>query len=73
MLVAYVLRLVPAALAEGRLAGTVQFVETGQTSTFRSLEEMVALLLPQPRDGEPPQTIDLRGVAESAESSAPPP
>jgi hypothetical protein len=61
MMLSFVLRLVPSALADGRLAGTVQTVETGQTTTFRTVEELVLALLPHPR---PPQddgvTIDLR-------------
>ena len=61
MLLSYVLRLVPAALAEGRLVGTVQTVETGQTTTFGSLEELLRALLPAPRSsGDVARVVDLR-------------
>ena len=62
MLLSYVLRLVPSALAEGRLAGTVQSVDSGGTTAFRSVEELLAALLPEQRpDGHP--VIDLRDVS----------
>lgn len=62
MLLSYVLRLVPSALAEGRLAGTVQTVETGQTTTFSSAEELLVALVPHPRTPQDGVTIDLREV-----------
>ena len=62
MLLSYVLRLVPSALSEGRLAGTVQAVETGDTIAFRSVEELLAALLPEPPAGGDP-VIDLRDVS----------
>ena len=62
MLLSYVLRLVPSALAEGRLAGTVQAVETGDTTAFRSVEELLAALLPEQSTGADP-VIDLRDVS----------
>ena len=62
MLLSYVLRLVPSALSEGRLAGTLQAVETGQTTTFASLEELLTALLPDQRESTEGVTIDLRDV-----------
>ena len=66
MLLSYVLRLVPSALAEGRLAGTVQTVETGQTTAFGSVEELLRALLPAPRNGEDDRVVDLRGASTRA-------
>jgi hypothetical protein len=53
VLASYLLRLVPDALAEGCLAGTVQVVETGRTTTFGSLEELLTALIPAPREDCP--------------------
>ena len=50
MLISYVLRLVPEALAEGRFAGTVQVVESGRTVPFSSIDELLATLTPRPRE-----------------------
>lgn len=60
MLLSYVLRLVPSALADGRLAGTVQTVETGQTTAFGSVEELLRALLPSPRSSDEHRVVDLR-------------
>ena len=65
MLLSYVLRLVPSALAEGRLAGTLQTVDTGVTTTFSSVDELVSALLPEQGTGTATTegvTIDLRDV-----------
>ena len=65
MLLSYVLRLVPSALAEGRLAGTLQTVDTGLTTTFSSVDELVSALLPEQSTGTATAegvTIDLRDV-----------
>ena len=72
MLLSYVLRLVPEALAQGRFAGTVQVIATGRTVPFASVEELLVVLMPRPRDGaDPPRArvIDLdagRAVAPAA-------
>ena len=50
MLMSYVLRLVPEALAEGRLAGTVQVVDTGRTVVFASVDELLRALVPHQRN-----------------------
>lgn len=60
MLLSYVLRLVPSALAQGQLAGTVQVVDSGQTTAFASLEELVEALLPTQVESTDGVTIDLR-------------
>jgi hypothetical protein len=49
MLLSYVLRLVPEALAEGRFAGTLHVVETGRTVPFSSVDELLVALTPRPR------------------------
>jgi hypothetical protein len=45
MLVAYIVRLSPDALAQGRVAGEVQVVDSGLRHVVRSGEELLALLL----------------------------
>ncbi len=60
MLLSYVLRLIPEALAEGRFAGTVQVIDTGRTVPFASMDELLVALMPQPRDGsDPPRTAQV--------------
>ena len=54
MLLSYVLRLVPEALAQGRFAGTVQVIDTGRTVPFASLDELLVALTPRPRDASDP-------------------
>lgn len=44
MTVSVVLRLVPGALAEGRLAGHAEVVDTGRTTVFRDADELLRLL-----------------------------
>lgn len=76
MLLSYVLRLVPGALAEGRLAGTVQTVDTGQTTAFGSVEELLRVLLPAPRDSADDEgtasgrVVDLRHAGTRSARSA---
>lgn len=50
MLLSYVLRLVPEALADGRFAGTVHVIDNGRTVPFASADEMLVALMPRPRD-----------------------
>jgi hypothetical protein len=45
MPVSFVLRLVPSALAESKIVGQVQEVETGETAQFRSAEDLISFLL----------------------------
>lgn len=45
MLVSYVVRLVTEALEEGRVAGEVQSVTTGERQAVRDSEELIAVLL----------------------------
>jgi hypothetical protein len=42
--ISVLLRVVPAALADDRLAGEVEVVETGQRLVVRSAEELIAYL-----------------------------
>ena len=42
MLASFVIRLAPAALAAGRLAGEVEHVATGSRLTFRDADELVS-------------------------------
>lgn len=44
MTISVVLRLAPAALAEGRLAGEVELADTGQRGLVASAEELVAFV-----------------------------
>jgi cytochrome c553 len=44
MSVAVLIRLVAGALAEGRIAGHAEVVETGQSQLFKDQEEMLAFL-----------------------------
>lgn len=48
MTISVVLRLVDDELAEGRLVGEAQLVESGHVAVFRSLEELLAILRPDP-------------------------
>ena len=55
-----VLRLVPAALTEGRLAGEVELAETGQRAVVADAAELVAFLRSQQPEapigaGRPPE------------------
>lgn len=75
MLISFVLRLAPAALADGRLAGEVEHVQTGERAQFRDAAELarwcaaagaarpsvVVLDLPEPRPDSalPPRTLSL--------------
>ncbi len=65
MLLSYVLRLVPEALAEDRFAGTVQVIGTGRTVPFASVDELLVVLIPRPRDGSDrprsARVLDLHG------------
>lgn len=44
MSVSVLLRLMPTALTEGRVAGHAEIVDTGESVVFKDLEEMVAFL-----------------------------
>lgn len=65
-----VLRLVPAALAAGRLAGEVELVETGTKAVVRDADELVAFLRGRGADGLPAQERENRGSLPSG--TAPP-
>lgn len=56
MTVSILLRLVPRALADGRLAGQAEIVDTGHTTVFRDTEELLALLLVPPPSQRPTST-----------------
>jgi hypothetical protein len=75
MLLSYVLRLVPEALAEGRFAGTVQIIDTGRTVPFASVDELLAALVPRPRDGSDPsrsaQVLDIDAGPRQARAAGP--
>ena len=45
MTLSFVLRLVPSALSEGRIAGQAQAVENGETAQLRNADELIAFLL----------------------------
>jgi hypothetical protein len=54
MPVSFVLRLVPTALAESKIVGQVQEVETGEVGQLRNAEELITFLLTHahgPRSG----------------------
>ncbi|MCU0306558.1 MAG: hypothetical protein MUE51_02100 [Thermoleophilia bacterium] len=44
MTVSVILRLAPAAVRVGRLAGQVELIATGETATIRDAEELLAFL-----------------------------
>lgn len=44
MLCSFLLRLVPEALADERIAGRVEVVETGEVASVRSAEELIAFI-----------------------------
>ena len=44
MNVSVLLRLMPQALAEGRVAGHAEIVDTGESALFQDINEMVALI-----------------------------
>ncbi len=45
MLSSFLLRLVPEALAERRIAGRVEAVESGEAASVRSADELIAFLV----------------------------
>lgn len=60
MLTSFVLRVAPAALAAGVLAGEVEHVASGQRAEFRNAEDLAAwcaqtarAVVPEPRGGQP--------------------
>jgi hypothetical protein len=77
MLLSYVLRLVPEALADGRFAGTVQVIDTGRTVPFASVDELLLALVPQPREASGPagtaRVIDLDAGRRPAGATEPRP
>ncbi len=54
--VSVVLRLAPAALAAGRLAGEAELVATGERATVRDAEELVRFVIRSRATGTPPET-----------------
>ena len=48
MLLSFVLRVVPGALADGVLAGQLEDVATGSSTTFRNIDELLAALRASP-------------------------
>jgi hypothetical protein len=44
VLVSYVLRLVPAAAADGRIVGELEAVRSGEVTTVHDITELVALI-----------------------------
>jgi hypothetical protein len=56
MPVSFVLRLVPSALAEARIVGQVQEVETGLTVQLRNADELIAFLVNRSHDEGPDQS-----------------
>ena len=52
VLISFVLRLVPAAAAEGRIVGEIESVDSGRTRTIRSVEELVALVQDEQRHSQ---------------------
>jgi len=56
MSVSFVLRLVPAALAESKIVGQVQEVETGLTAQLRSADELIAFLVTRTHPAAPGST-----------------
>lgn len=56
VLVSYVLRVVTPADDDGSLAGTLEVVQDGTTVVFRSVEELLAVLVPRRGDE------DLRSI-----------
>ena len=66
MLLAYVVRLVPDALAHGRFAGTVEAVATGRSTSFGSVDELLVAMMPQPRAAAPaPIDVDAGRAVRS--------
>jgi hypothetical protein len=57
VLVSYVLRLVPDALASGQLSGQVEEVESGVTAVFRDVDELVRILCARPSAGTAPVRV----------------
>ena len=72
MLISFVLRLSPAALAAGELAGEVEHVPSGDRGQFRDAADLCAWCaragLPAPRSPESP-VISLDPVATSPRKS----
>lgn len=63
MTVAYVLRLVDSALAEGRIAGTAEVVESGEVIAVHCADDLLLALLggrDRGRPGEPGDPPDSR-------------
>ena len=74
MLISFVLRLSPAALASGVLAGEVEHVPTGVRGEFRDADELCAWCAQQPTTVPVPRTssVDLHVLHSSADSGAAP-
>ncbi len=76
MNVSVLLRLVPGALTEGRVAGHAEVVDTGETAVFKDLEEMVAFLRSAGSrdlmDGPPPEAVDRLPLPTSGRGRHPP-
>lgn len=68
MTISVLLRVVPAALADDRLAGEVEVVETGQRLVVRNAEELVAYLRSASRREAPesPVAAGERGFGGSS-------
>ena len=49
----YLLRLVEKARAQGRVAGTVEVLDTGEVVPLRSADDLIVLLLAQKPDDNP--------------------
>lgn len=69
MTVSVLLRLVPAALAQGRVAGHAEIVDTGETVVFKDQHEMLAFLQGasshvESRDGDPATTASPSPTAD---------
>ncbi len=73
MLLSYVLRLVPQALAEGCFAGTVQVIDTGRTVPLASVDELLVVLMPRPRDGSTRRAARRSSTSTPAEGGRAPP
>jgi hypothetical protein len=54
MTISLLLRLVPEALAAGRLAGEAQHVETGKRAVVRDVDELIAFLRGEDRKPQSP-------------------
>lgn len=64
VLSSFVLRLAPEALADGRIAGRVEVVETGEAASLRSADELVAFLYDHGRARGSGALVDQRHGSE---------